>query len=36
MISLNRNVEKKLHYILDNAERLGCQYNKLSNERPCC
>ena len=31
MISLNRNVEKKLHYILDNAERLGCQYKKLSN-----
>ena len=31
MISLNRNVEKKLNYILDNCERLGCAYHRLSN-----
>lgn len=31
MISLNKNVEEKLNYILNNCERLGCQYLKLDN-----
>lgn len=31
MISLNKNVEKKVQYIIDNAEALGCSYHTLSN-----